>query len=819
MPQTDKSMLLDAVHSRKSRSGIVTADRYFRDVQGCFDGGVCPPHVSGYSPEEWDAKLKEAESILTYTNPEMTIVDKSFAKSTGSALLEFNAIITTPFRDRDGDVLKTKGASVDKNMSLLMYHNPMMTVGPLVKVIQHTDKLLEGRFAIADTVLGRDAAKLVELKALRISHGFDPEDWEPMDDEKGWIFHKFSIFEVSLVSIPSNVQAVITAVAEKHFESEFGKQWQQSVLKQAGNSPIVLKSECSCGGKQKELFEEVSVNTASQVEILKSIKKSFADQPEFTKEFDVERQHVEASKLEYDWVSRFCSCEVKQLVNFGTHVSRIYMGSFLTGMKHALKDSSELDVRRLTGKGLESPPNYEVVQLNSKLSDHFLTDGISFRKTADGTCFAVKFERTWSGEYTELFCSRKDEEKIGGILSKAWEWSQENNFLKGEAFSLDGEFLGKTDEDWGDLFLDTENEKEVKRSVDLMNSKGSNCPNRGQIYMGPPGTGKTLSGRLIKNKVNATFIWVGGKQAYYYGGTNAVLQAFELAKDLAPAVIFMEDIDASLHSGHAIDVLKTEMDGIGRSSGILTVLTTNHPKSFPEALLDRPGRFHDVLKFDLPSGDIRLKMMRKWLPDAEEKTLLDTVKDTDGYSGAHVYELCQYAKNLQEQDEIGIDSALTKAMKKIHDQRELIDQELMRDRNISSRKRHFETAHTKSGAIVKSIGDAKRLIEKAGSRISATTRSELSEAMQDIQAIAETGDLPRGVVALANSAMNCIQGLLGSEDEEKSFAEVEKAYFAELVKSDFEKLNSAHRRLSLMLSASKEKQEAREWDDVLSLFT
>src|SRR5690606_644723 len=140
----------------------------------------------------------------------------------------------------------------------------------------------------------------------------------------------------------------------------------------------------------------------------------------------------------------------KQLVNFATHAARIRMGSVLTGLKHALTGSKQVDARRLTSSGHETPLQYETIQLNSTKSDHFLVDGISFRKLEDGTCFAVKFMRTWSGERVEVFSSQKDHEKVAHLLSDAWEWAHENNFLKGEAFSLDGEFLPKTTETWGE---------------------------------------------------------------------------------------------------------------------------------------------------------------------------------------------------------------------------------------------------------------------------------------------------------------------------------------------------------------------------------
>lgn len=754
MPATAE--LLDCVRKRNSRTGLVTADRYFREVEGCFDGGVCPIKGTGQVSEtHWRKALEEAESRLTYTGPGMRVLKRSVTKAKAEdGILQFDAIVTTPRRDRDGDILDTKGARLDLKSPLLWQHMGMSPIGATVKQLSQTARALKARFVIGDTALGRDAATLVKLGALRISHGFDPTEFEALEDDEGYLFKAFDIFEVSLVSIPSNVDAVITSFDGKSFHSDLVKGWYDGVRRKSGRrrssvATVPADVGCRCDKGRLPDFDGSKERDSRVVQ----------------KDFDVERQHLEASRLEYDWISRYCSCEVKQLVNLGTFASRIKMGSFLTGLRIALKDTHEVDARRLTGSGLETPLEYETIQLNSRQSDHFLVDGISFRKMSDGTCFAVKLDRGWGGEGVEIYSSRKDQEKVASILSDAWKWADDNNFLKGEAFSLCGEFLAKTSEEWGDLFLDPANEREVKRSVDLLNSKGKGTPNRGQVFMGPPGTGKTLAGRLMRNHADATFIWVAGKDSYYFGGTGAILESYELAKELAPAIVFMEDIDASF-GRHTVDVLKGEMDGIGRSSGIITVLTTNHPQNFPEALLDRPGRFHDVLKFDLPDEKIRKAMLTKWMPEQSAKARATTVEQTKGYSGAHLYELCQYAKSLQETDELDADASVVKALQKISDQRELIDQELMRDRTLAHRRRnHNESPLTKRAIISKSFGAD------------------------------------------------------GAVVRNRPFSVVEREYFAELAKRDANAQRRAHRHVSLILRASEEHEEAKEFEDVLSLFS
>lgn len=224
--------LLDAIRARKSRSGIVTADRYFREVEGCFDGGFCPVENAGAKSElEWRKALADAESKLTYTHPRMRVVKRSIKNApAGEGILQFDCVVTTPRKDHDGDILLTKGAKLNKSAPLLWQHAHMMPIGKVVKQLKQTDEALHARCVIADTALGRDAATLVKLGALRISHGFEPTDWEPLEeDEQGYLFKAFNIYEVSLVSLPSNEDAVITALAGKSFDSALVRGWQKSV--------------------------------------------------------------------------------------------------------------------------------------------------------------------------------------------------------------------------------------------------------------------------------------------------------------------------------------------------------------------------------------------------------------------------------------------------------------------------------------------------------------------------------------------------------------------------------------------------------------
>lgn len=147
------------------------------------------------------------------------------AKMQGSVLV-YDAVISTSNKDRDGDIVEASGLSVDANMPLLWQHMQTMPVGMHLGVLSQDANCVKSRFAIADTELGRDAAVLVKLGALRKSIGFMPTEYEPItafaQDSSGkqvvgWHIRKANVFETSLVSIPANPDANIFRSYEKEF--------------------------------------------------------------------------------------------------------------------------------------------------------------------------------------------------------------------------------------------------------------------------------------------------------------------------------------------------------------------------------------------------------------------------------------------------------------------------------------------------------------------------------------------------------------------------------------------------------------------------
>jgi len=144
-----------------------------------------------------------------------------------NAIAVFDAVITSSKEDRDRDILDVKGANVDPNMPLLWQHQREQPIGTFEGVTHRDGEKLAGRFAIANTELGRDALTLLKMGALRISHGFKVHDGKARKNG-GFRIAAFEIMEVSLVSVPSNTDAVVTALNTGKLFSPQVKSWAGS---------------------------------------------------------------------------------------------------------------------------------------------------------------------------------------------------------------------------------------------------------------------------------------------------------------------------------------------------------------------------------------------------------------------------------------------------------------------------------------------------------------------------------------------------------------------------------------------------------------
>ena len=213
-----------------------------------------------------------------------------------------------------------------------------------------------------------------------------------------------------------------------------------------------------------------------------------------------------------------------------------------------------------------------------------------------------------------------------------------------------------------------EEKYEVKELIDfLKNPKkfqklGARIP-KGVLLVGPPGTGKTLLARAVAGEANVPFYYISGSdfvELFVGVGASRVRDMFKQAKQTAPCLIFIDEIDAvgrqrgtGLGGGHdereqTLNQLLTEMDGFGANEGIIIIAATNRPDVLDPALL-RPGRFDRQVTVSLPDVGEReaiLKVHAKNKTLAKNVTLKYLANRTSGFSGADLENLLNEAALL-----------------------------------------------------------------------------------------------------------------------------------------------------------------------------
>ena len=207
---------------------------------------------------------------------------------------------------------------------------------------------------------------------------------------------------------------------------------------------------------------------------------------------------------------------------------------------------------------------------------------------------------------------------------------------------------------------------EVKEIVDfLKNPKkytnlGGKIP-KGALLVGPPGTGKTLLAKAVAGEADVPFFSMSGSdfvEMFVGVGASRVRDLFRQAKEKAPCIVFIDEIDAvgrarSKNAGftsndereNTLNQLLTEMDGFGSNSGVIILAATNRADILDKALM-RAGRFDRQIHVDLPELKERLEIFRVHLRNIklEPGFKIDFLaKQTPGFSGADIANVCNEA--------------------------------------------------------------------------------------------------------------------------------------------------------------------------------
>jgi ATP-dependent metalloprotease len=194
------------------------------------------------------------------------------------------------------------------------------------------------------------------------------------------------------------------------------------------------------------------------------------------------------------------------------------------------------------------------------------------------------------------------------------------------------------------------------KNPERYNKLGGRLP-KGVLLIGPPGTGKTLLARAVAGEAGVPFFYMSGSEfdeVYVGVGAKRVRELFATARSKAPAIVFIDELDAvggkrqsrdANYHRQTLNQLLNDLDGFDQSTGVIFIAATNHPEILDKALL-RPGRFDRHVQVELPDVKGRLAILKhhtkkiRLAPDAD---LSKIARGTPGFSGAELENLANTA--------------------------------------------------------------------------------------------------------------------------------------------------------------------------------
>lgn len=254
----------------------------------------------------------------------------------------------------------------------------------------------------------------------------------------------------------------------------------------------------------------------------------------------------------------------------------------------------------------------------------------------------------------QLIGPRSQDARLGEEWTALVARMKRPHYLQGQVLRPDATLL----EDlrpcgWHDVALEPgvreaveQNTVEILRRQDAFRRHGVPLK-RGILLYGPPGTGKTLLAKVLAGLHLAKFIYA---TAADMGGPDGARMIFELARKLAPTILFFEDLDLfaperSYVRSYVLGEILAQLDGFESNDGLIFMATTNDLEAIDPAIRERPSRFDVVLHLGLPSRDARRKILARNLPTASisEALLDEAAAVTNGFSGAQVREAAYVA--------------------------------------------------------------------------------------------------------------------------------------------------------------------------------
>jgi len=384
----------------------------------------------------------------------------------------------------------------------------------------------------------------------------------------------------------------------------------------------------------------------------------------------------------YTQVKTFLGIEkIEDVVNLTEIVSTYTRRVVGVVFEDFLADNGYTITRQFSSDGTDNlyPYSYENIEIEYQVCKKIINDGamlIVNKSNGFKLAFMCSYYSHDSSKF-EFFIDKNSEYKAEIVLKELKEYALKHNYLKNKKITPDFSFI-KVDKGytWDSVILDAKTTKQVASNINtILNNlevytKNSTSFKRGIIFKGVPGVGKTLIGKILCNVADITVIWVTPK---YLERSSNIARIGELARELAPTILFLEDIDLygakreSSSDKTLLGELMNQLDGIEENKNIIVIATTNRSDELENALRNRPGRFDTVIEIPKPDKDCRKKMLELYSKDFNKESIdFESIAiNTDKYTGAHIKDLVNLAV-MKAIDEGSLDEDKKIILKQVH---------------------------------------------------------------------------------------------------------------------------------------------------------
>ena len=331
------------------------------------------------------------------------------------------------------------------------------------------------------------------------------------------------------------------------------------------------------------------------------------------------------------------------------------------------RNTLEADVRQLRKKIDRLEENVNLLKMPPLIIGHIqdiLDHERAIVRSSNGTVFQVSLNQRLEPELLKpgtRVALNQDSLSVIEVLHEAW-----------DPMVSGAEMVEKPTITYDDVAGLDDQVESVREAIELplvkpeLFEKVGIVPPKGVLLVGPPGCGKTLLAKAVANHTEATFIRMVGSelaQKYIGEGGRMVRELFSLAKEKAPSVIFLDEIDAigakrldGSTSGdrevqRTLMQLLAELDGFDALHDVKIIAATNRPDILDDALL-RPGRFDRVIEIPIPDESSRKAILSVHLGamNTTKVSIPRVVERTNGYSGAELKATCVEAGMIAIRD-------------------------------------------------------------------------------------------------------------------------------------------------------------------------